>query len=142
MRKPSILFWVIASVFLLWNAYGCYLYFVEVTMSDAQYARVFGDSMAAVRDLYPSWAMAAFAIAVWGGLLAAILLLLRRRLSATVFGLSLAASVICFIPTFVSAPLREAGGATFWVMPLIVIVMGLFQLWYAWRKRVDGTLRS
>lgn len=141
MRKPSIWFWMIAAAFLIWNAYGCYIYILEVTMSDAQYAEAFGDTMAAARHLYPSWAIAAFAIAVWGGLLGSILLLLRRGLSATVFGLSLAAAVICFIPNFVSAPLREAGGATFWVMPLIVVLICCAQVWFSRRERMSGRLR-
>ncbi|GHA99960.1 hypothetical protein GCM10009069_23470 [Algimonas arctica] len=141
MRKPPVWFWVIAAAFLIWNAFGCYLYVVEVTMTDAQYVVMYGEDMAAVRDLYPAWAIAAFATAVWGGLLGAILLLARRGLSATVFGLSLAASVVCFIPNFVSTPLREAGGSTFWVMPLIVVLIGCVQVWFSRRERVNGRLR-
>lgn len=64
MYKPSIAFWVMAAAFLLWNLFGIYLYLVEVTLSDAQYADAFGDAKAAVRDLYPTWAMTAFAVAV------------------------------------------------------------------------------
>ncbi len=63
MKKPTIWFWVIAGIFLLWNAFGCYLYVLEVTLTDAQYAEMHGDVMAAARDFYPSWALAAFALA-------------------------------------------------------------------------------
>jgi hypothetical protein len=141
MKKPSIGFWVIAALFLLWNAFGCYLYLAEVTMTDAQYVEVYGEAKAAARDFYPAWAMAAFAVAVWGGLLGAVLLLLRRGLSVSLFALSLVAAVICFIPSFISAPLREAAGATFWVMPVIVVLIGCAQLWFARRSRANGTLK-
>lgn len=141
MKKPTIWFWVIAGIFLLWNAFGCYLYVLEVTLTDAQYAEMHGDVMAAARDFYPSWALAAFALAVWGGLLASVLLLLRRRLAATIFFISLIAAIICFIPNFISTPLREAGGTTFWVMPLIVVVIGLVEVWFARRESVKGSLR-
>lgn len=141
MKKPSIGFWIIAAALLIWNAFGCYMYMVDVTASDARYAEVYGDAMLAIRDLYPAWAIAAYALAVWGGLLAAALLLLRRRVCVPLFLVSLVAAVICFIPVFVSTPLRESGGETFWVMPVIVVVIGLFQVWYARRKKADGILR-
>jgi hypothetical protein len=141
MRKPSTWFWVIAALFLIWNIFGCYMYWVEATMSDIQYAEVYGEASAAAREFYPTWAVAAFAVAVWGGLFAAILLLLRRRPSATVFLISVVAAAICFIPVFASTPLREAGGSTFWLMPVIVVVIGVVQVWYARRKIADGTVR-
>lgn len=111
-------------------------------MTDAQYAEAYGEAKAAVRDLYPVWAVAAYALAVWSGLIAAVLFLLRRRLSPTVFVFSLIAAVVCFIPVFVSAPLRSSGGSTFWVMPAIVVLLGIIEIWYARRKRADGTLKS
>lgn len=138
MKKPTLLFWVIAALILLWNAFGCYLYLTEVTMTDVQYAKVHGDAMAEVRHLYPAWAMAAFALVVWGGLLGAILLLLRRGLCVTFFGLSLVAAIICFIPSFISAPMREAAGTTFWVMPVTVVLLGCAQLWFARQQRQAG----
>jgi hypothetical protein len=141
MKKPSIGFWVIAALFLLWNVIGCGLYLVEVTMTDAQYAEAYGEAMAAARDFYPAWAVAAYAVAVWGGLLGAILLLLRRGLSVTLFSLSVIAAVIGFIPSFISAPLREAAGTTFWVMPVIVVFIGLVEVWFARRSRANGMLR-
>jgi hypothetical protein len=141
MRKPTIWFWVVAILFLVWNMIGCYFYIIEVTMPDAQYAEAHGAEMAAVRGLYPTWALAAFALAVWGGLLAATLLLLRKALSVPLFLVSLVMSVLCFIPNFVVTELREAAGSTVWVMPLIVIVIGVTQLWFSRRERARGTLR-
>lgn len=141
MNKSQIWFWMVAATFLIWNVFGCYLYILDVTMTDAQYAAAYGEEMAAARSIYPVWAVAAYAVAVWGGLLAALLLLLRRRLSATVFTISLVSAIICFIPNFTSTPLREAGGSTFWLMPVIVIVIGLVEIWFARRKIADGILR-
>lgn len=141
MRKPSIWFWIIGGLFLLWNAFGCYMYMVDVAASDARYAEVYGEAMLAVRDVYPSWAMAAYATAVWGGLLAAALLLLRRNFSIPLFMISLVAAVIRFIPSFVSAPLREVSGATFWVMPVIIVVIGIVQVWFSLRARAKGTFK-
>lgn len=141
MKKPTTWFWVIAGIFLLWNAFGCYLYVIDVSLTDAQYAEKYGQVMADARHFYPSWAFAAYAVAVWGGLVAAGLLLLRRRLAVTAFVISLIAAAICFIPNFISAPLREAGGATYWLMPLIVVAIGLVEVWFARRESAKGSLR-
>lgn len=141
MKTPSIWFWIIAGLFVLWNAFGCYLYVLDVSMTDAQYAETYGEVMAAAREFYPGWATAAYALAVWGGLLAAVLLLLRRKLSSTLFIISLVSAIICFIPNFISQPLREAGGATFWLMPVIVVLIGVVEVWFTRRESAKGTLR-
>jgi hypothetical protein len=114
---------------------------MEMTMSDQAYAEAFGAELAAVRDVYPTWALAGYAIAVWSGLLAAILFLLRKRLSVTVFMISLVAAVIGFIPTFTNSVLRDAAGSSFWVMPLIVIVIGIIEILYSRKQAAAGVLR-
>ena len=139
--KPGTLFWVVAVLFVLWGLIGCSMYLMEMTMSDQAYAEAFGAELAAVRDVYPTWALAGYAIAVWSGLLAAILFLLRKRLSVTVFMISLVAAVIGFIPTFTNSVLRDAAGSSFWVMPLIVIVIGIIEILYSRKQAAAGVLR-
>ena len=139
--KPNALFWILGIIFLLWNLMGCGIYLADTMMSDAAYAEAYGAEMAAARDVYPVWATAFYATAVWVGLVAAILFLLRKRLSAVLFGVSLIAAIICFIPTFANDVLREAGGTTFWVMPLIVIVLGLAETLYSRKQAAVNILR-
>ena len=139
--KPSVLFWILAIVFVIWNLIGCRMYVMEMTMSDKAYAEAFGSEVAAVRDVFPVWGLSAYAIAVWSGLLAAILFLLRRRLSALIFPLSLFAAIISFIPSFVNATLREAYGPTFWVMPAIVTFIGIVEVIYSRKQATKGILR-
>ena len=138
--KPSVAFWVMGVLFLLWGLMGCSIYLNEVMMSDQAYAEAFGEDLAAVRDVNPVWAIAAFASAVWSGLLAAILFLLRKRLSAGIFIFSLVAAIIGFIPTFTNSVLRDAAGSTFWVMPLIVVVLGSIEVWYSRKQGAKGIL--
>lgn len=139
--KPSVIFWIFGSVFILWNMAGCGIYLSEVMMSDAAYLERYGANMAAARDIYPSWAMGFYALAVWVGLLASVLFLLRKRLSVPFFAISLLAALICFIPTFTHETLRAADGTTFWVMPAIVIIIGVFELYYGRLQRSKGVLR-
>lgn len=33
--KPTKVFWIVAALFILWNAFGCAMYLVDTMMSDA-----------------------------------------------------------------------------------------------------------
>ena len=139
--KIPIWFWVLAIFFVLWNIIGCSMYVMEMTMSDAAYADAFGAELAAVRDVYPTWGLAGYALAVWGGLLAAVLFILRRKLSPTLFIFSLIMAIIGFIPSFTNVTLKSAAGDSFWVMPLIVVVMGLIEVIFSRKQQANGILR-
>lgn len=134
------LFWVLGAAFLIWNAIGCYFYFLDVTLSDVAYTEAFGEALAAIRHDYPTWSISAYAIAVWGGLLAAILYLLRKRWALPLFVLSLIMAVICNIWGFTNADYKAAAGGSFWVMPLIVVLIGILEIWWSRKKVADGTL--
>ena len=139
--KPSVVFWILGVLFIIWALIGCSFYLLEVMMSDADYAEAFGPELAAVRDLHPTWAIAAYATAVWSGLIAAVLFVLRRRLCVPIFILSLVAAIIGFIPSFTNSTLRDAAGSSFWVMPLIVVSLGIFEIIYSRKQRANGILR-
>jgi len=139
-NKPGVLFWVLGGLFLIWNGFGCASYLMEQTMSDAAYAEAWGDAMAAVRDKYPAWSVAAYAIAVWGGLLAAISLLLRKKWAVPLFIISLIAAIISFIWGMTNEEAKAAAGGTAWIMPLAVVTLGLIEIWWSRKKAADGTL--
>ena len=99
-----------------------------------------GPVMAAALEAYPAWATGANAIAVWVGLIAAICLLMRKKIAFPLFILSLIAAIICFIPTFTEPLFAEATGGTHWVMPMIVVFLGLVEIWWTRRKISDGLI--
>ncbi len=135
------LFWIVGIALLVWNLFGCAIYLMDKFATDADLlAMKNGEAMVASRGVYPIWATAAFAIAVWGGLVAVVTLLLRMRLSVMLFVISLVAALICFIPTFTMPVVKAAGGNTYWVMPVIVVVLGLFQIWWSRRQSALGHL--
>jgi hypothetical protein len=143
MKKPSTAFWVLAVLFLLWNLFGCSIYLVERMASDAAYTDFFGPKMASVRDLPPIWSNAAYAIAVWGGLLAAIMMLLRRGFAVPLFILSFLAAIISFAWGFTSSEYIEAAGGigAMAIMPVIVVLLGACEIFYSRRARSKGYLR-
>jgi len=138
--KPTTAFWIVGIIFLLWNAFGCVMYIIDKTTSDEKYAEMYGEAMVATRDVYPIWATGAYAIAVWGGLLAVIFLLLRKKIAYPLFIASLIAAIICFIPVFTEPEFAVASEGSHWVMPLIVVLLGVFEIWWTRRMRAKGVL--
>jgi len=50
-------------------------------------------------------------------------------------------AVICFIPVFTYPIMKEAGGSFFWVMPTIVVSLGIVEIIYSRKQRANGILR-
>ena len=129
LAKPHFSFWIIAAVGLLWNLMGCLNYIMQANV----------DAVAQMPELYqaiiaarPAWATAAFAIAVFGGAVGCILLLLRRRVASAAFVVSLIAIAGHSVFT-----LRVAG-----VTPslVLVVLVGVALLWYTSIARRSGWL--
>lgn len=139
-NKPGVLFWILGVIFLIWNAFGCYMYYLDVTLTDAAYVEAYGQAMADVRDKYPTWSIAAYAIAVWVGLLAAILLLLRKKWCVPLFMISLVAAVISFVWGLTNAEARAAAGGAGWIMPVVVFSLGCLEVWWSRKKAADGMI--
>lgn len=86
--KPPVWFWIVSVLALLWNLAGAMAYIGQAYMSD----EVLATMSEAERNLYenqPAWVTGAFAIAVWGGTLGCIFLLLRKKWAKPVFIVSL-----------------------------------------------------
>ena len=77
--KSPTWFMVVAVVLFIWNLLGVMAYVMQVTMSPEVMAALPEEQ----REMYeniPSWAMAAFAIAVHGGALGCLLLILKKKI--------------------------------------------------------------
>ena len=139
--KPQFGFWVIATVALLWNLLGLMVYIMQVSASPEMIAIAYSAEQAALINSTPAWATAMTAIATTAGVLASVLLLLRRRLSVALFGVSLAALVVQDIYIFGMTPSAEVFGGQVIGIQAVVFVAALLLLWYARRSATKGILR-
>ena len=137
---PPRSFWIISILALVWNLLGVASYLMTVKMSP--------DALAAMpeaeRALYqnvPAWVTSSFAIAVFGGTLACILLLMRKRLASTLFLVSLLAILVQMGHAFFMTSMLAVRGAVGAALPLSVIVAALFLLWYSRGAQSRGWLR-
>ncbi|MCF2874215.1 MULTISPECIES: hypothetical protein [unclassified Tenacibaculum] len=139
-NKPQKRFWVIAVISLLWNGMGVNQYLQQAYNTDAFKAMYPDEKVMEMVQNTPSWAMTAFALAVFGGFIGSIFLLLRRKLAKPMFLISLVAIVIqMFYNLFMSGAMEVYGpGAV--IMPIMVIGFALFILWYTKRSEAKGIL--
>src|SRR3954467_14813407 len=81
-------FWIAAGLGLIWNAIGACFYLGDVGVLSGPFAPPPG------MPAMPVWATAAFAIGVWGSVLAMIGLLMRAKWARLLLWLAFAALVV------------------------------------------------
>ncbi len=119
-EKPNFIFWIVASLGLMWNLMGCLNYFAQI---DPDTVLQMPERYQLLINSRPLWATVGFFIAVFGGAFGCILLLLRRRAALVVLGVSLLGviAVSAFTLMLVGMPIS--------MMLSLAIATGLF--WYA-----------
>ena len=117
-------FWAIGAVGLVFNLMGCMNFFSQM---DADMVASMPEAYRAIVESRPAWATGAFAVAVFGGALGGILLLLRKSAAYYVFIASLVGAVAAQIPFLGMAgfPIEALVGG------LMQLVVGAFLVWYA-----------
>jgi hypothetical protein len=106
---------------------------MQVSMSPEQVAALPAADRA-VHDATPAWLTAAFALAVGGGVLGSIGLLLRQRWAVAAFAVSLLALVVQIAGGYLVTPVWQASGAAGAAMPALLLTIGVVLLWYARRR--------
>jgi hypothetical protein len=119
-------FWVIGAVMLIWNVMGCINFFMQM---NPDMLAAYRESERAIIEGRPLWATGAFAIAVFGGALGCLLLLLRKSSAVYLFMVSLLGVIVTMIHSLgvgIDFGLGEMLGII--LMPLVVAA---FLIWYA-----------
>jgi len=129
--KPPFSYYLIAGLFLAWNLIGLMFYYMQVTMTPEVMAANFTPEQAAFMNNEPAWATAAYATAVTAGVVAAILLLLRKSLARPFFILSFVAVLLQDLNAFVLTNAIEVWGTSGLYLPAVVIVICIAEIWYS-----------
>lgn len=132
--------WAVGVLGTLWNCIGAFDYVMSQTRN-AAYMAAFASEQLDYFYAFPGWAVAGWALGVWGGLIGSLLLLLRSRWAVHAFALSLiglAISTVYQLMTPMPASMTTPGAIGLTVG--IWVIAGLL-LWYAMRMRWRGFLR-
>ena len=133
--------WVIAIVALLWSAGGALDYVMTQTKNE-EYMSMFTDEQRAFAYGFPAWVVAFWAISVWGGVLGAVLLLLRKRAAFPVFLVSWVAMVITTFQIYVLSNALEVFGSTGeLIFNAVIFLVALALVFYARAMSRRGVLR-
>ncbi|MFO1406916.1 MAG: hypothetical protein U1F08_05195 [Steroidobacteraceae bacterium] len=100
---------------LLWNLVGCMAYLSDVRITPEQVAAM-SPAQQQLLASRPAWAVAAYAIAVWGGALGSLGLVLRKGWALPVLVISLIGILVQDYGLFVVARVTDVYG----VMPLVM----------------------
>lgn len=140
-RKPPGSFWAISILLLIWNAMGVFAYLTQVSTSSEQLAETYPAAEIAILSSAPTWVTAAFAIAVFVGLSGVLALLARKSWARLLFIVSLLAVLAQHFWTFALSGLLDIVGPERLIMPIVVVIICIFQIWYARNATNRGWLR-
>lgn len=124
-------FWVIGAVGLIFNLMGCANY---VSQMNPEMVASMPDVYRAIVETRPAWGTAAFAIAVFGGALGCLVLLLKKSAAVYVFVVALIAAVMAQVPFLGMADLPAAA----WIGWVSQLLVGAFLVWYSKHAESKG----
>lgn len=139
MKTPWHL-WLFGVLSLAWNAMGCWSWQQQVTRSPSYFA---GMTLEQVRfiEQSPMWVSVAFGLAVWAGLLGALMLLFRRRLAFHAYVAGFIGYLANTAYTLFSGDAGRIMGTGGMIFAAVVFVLCLVEVGYAGWARKQGLLR-
>ncbi|MEC3947791.1 hypothetical protein [Sphingobium sp. HWE2-09] len=146
LRSPGLLhpLWYtgVSTALALWNLLGCYLCYLQIRFRIAAVDEASVEQQALFQTL-PRWVDLFSAMAVGGGFLGALALLMRSRLSHPLFLISLTGFVVQFAyALFFGGLLELKGPAAALPKPIFITGIAVLALWISGLARKKGIIRS
>ena len=144
-RTPVHL-WISGVVALVWNGFGAFDYLMTRMRNEDYFASAMPDAdpqaVLAWVDAFPFYAQFGWGLGVWGGLIGAVLLLMRSRWAVAAFAASLVGALLGLgYQILVAPPMPGMEGASGEVMPFAIILVALGLFLYARAMQAKGVLR-
>jgi len=136
--KSSTRYWLVVILSFLWYAVGVFNYLAQAYMTDETLVS-FPDEVQLYYTNLPAWVTAAFALAVFGGLLGSVGLFLRKKWASFLFLGSFFAIVAqqfhsFFVQDFIEITIEKA------IMPLLILIIALYMIYYSRKSETEGLL--
>ena len=140
MNRAPTLLRVVAIAAFAWNLTGVAMFFLHTGLDAAQIAAL-PEAQRTVYEAMPAWLAVFYGIAVFGGLVGSLGLLLRRRWAVPVLAISLAAVLVQMTVLYLLTPAWQASGTSGAGMSLLIAGIAAFLLVYAHHAARRGWLR-
>lgn len=122
-------FWTISAAALIWNVMGVINFFVQM---NADALSAYREVERAIVEGRPAWATAGFAIAVFGGAIGCLLLLLRKSAAYYLFIASLLGVIVTMAHTLVVVdPAIDVRPSEILLIVLMPLAVAVFLIWYS-----------
>jgi len=129
-------FWVIGAVALIWNVLGSANYLMQM---NSELVATLPDTHRAIIEGRPAWATGGFAIAVFGGALGGLLLLLRKSVAVYLFIASLLGTILTMIHSVdVARTTIDFSPQEIVIMILMPLLVAAFLIWYSKQVETKG----
>ncbi|WP_036383153.1 hypothetical protein [Muricauda sp. MAR_2010_75] len=138
--KPPVWFWVVSVIALLWNLMGVFNY-LNQAFNQVAILESMDQAQREAFEGIPAWATAAFALAVFTGLIGSIGLLLCKKWAKPLFIVSLITAVAQFIHWLFISGAVEAFGPSTYTMPIIVVIIGIYLIFFSKQGIQKGWLK-
>lgn len=126
-------YWVTATIGLLWNGFGAYLYTLSNLGDPSVTAGAPPEMLDYIANM-PVWAHAGWAFGIWGSLAGSLLMLARSRRPVGAF-------VVSALGALASFAAQAMAGVLTLAQPLVILAVIAFLWWYCRRAVVLGILR-
>ena len=136
--KPPLSFWIIAGVALAWNLIGLFMYYSGVSATPEQLQAVYSPEQCAAIEATPVWVTSAFAIATTVGVIASVVLLLRKAAAFPLFVVSFVALLVQDLYLFLLSDSLAVFGSSLLVIQGCVFLGGVIWVWYSRLARNRG----
>lgn len=135
-QKNPLWFSIVSIIATLWNLFGVIQYLSDVTMSD-EAKSLLDPNLVTLMDSTPKLITALYALAVWGGFVASVLLLLKKAKALVLFQISLIAVVLntAYYIFFTNGP-EVVGEAAYYGLQSTIIIVAVL-LVYLSKKAVS-----
>lgn len=135
--KVPTWFWVVSGIALVWNSFGALAYLGQVNATPETLASL-PEAERLLLENRPTWVTAAFAIAVWTGVLGSLFLLVKKAWATPIFMVSLGAALIQTFYNFFLTNALEATGAGGVAFALTIILIGFGLVWFSRKSQAEG----
>jgi len=135
-NKAPAWFMIVVGVLFVWNLLGVAAYVMQVMMSPEAVAAL-PEAQRQLMESTPAWATAAFAIAVNGGALGCLFLLMKKNLAGIFLKLSLAGVLVQLFHSFFMSNSFEVFGPGGLVMPIMVLIIAIYLVLLAAQARTN-----
>jgi len=140
--KPPVVFWIISAIALAWNLMGLANFGMHSMITPEMIAEM-PEAQKALYENSPGWLKIPYGVATIGGVIGAILLLMRNKLALPLFLISLVAVIIQMGYSMIASNAIEVFGlAQALIMPLVVIGISAFLVYYARKSMANGWIKS